>query len=61
MDRGGSRRVRFHMRNPVGGANVFRYQYTTGSGKSRRTWQYTCALIAVPFNAPHLTIGPEGF
>ena len=41
--------------------SVFRYRYTTGSGKNQHTYRFTCALIDVPFNAPHLTIGPEGF
>lgn len=61
MERGRARSVRFHMWDPDDGSTVFRYEYTTGSGKNRRQWRYTCALVAVPFNAPHLTIGPEGF
>jgi hypothetical protein len=61
MERGTSKAVWFHMWPPSGGDSVFRYQYTTGTGKNRSTSRYTCALVPVPFNAPHLTIGPEGF
>lgn len=41
--------------------SAFQYEYTTGSGKNRRTHRRTAALIRVSFLAPHLTIGPEGF
>jgi hypothetical protein len=61
FERGRSRRVSFHMWATGGQDSVFRYRYTTGSGKSRQTHRCTCALIDVPFNAPYLTIGPEGF
>jgi len=61
MQRGRSRKVSFHMWPTGSQDSVFHYRYTTGSGKSQRTFRFTCALIDVAFNAPHLTIGPEGF
>lgn len=61
FNKGRSRRTRYVMRRPQSDEAVFRYQYTTGSGKNSHTYHFTCALIAVPFRAPHLTIGPEGF
>jgi len=41
--------------------SVFDYEYTTGSGKNRKKHRRTVAMIALPFAAPHTTIGPEGF
>ena len=61
MQRGRSRKVSFHMWPTGSQHSVFQYRYTTGSGKNRCTYRFTCALIDVPFDAPHLTIGPEGF
>jgi hypothetical protein len=61
MDRGHSRRVTFRMWATGSPDEVFQYQYTTGSGKNRTTFRFSCALISLPFFAPHVTIGREGF
>lgn len=61
FERGRSRRVAFHMWATGSSDSVFQYRYTTGSGKNQHTYRFTCALIDVPFHAPHVTIGPEGF
>lgn len=61
FQRGRSKRVSFHMWTPSGNDSVFRYQYTTGSGKNSTTHRFTCTIVELPFNAPHLEIGPEGF
>jgi hypothetical protein len=59
--KGRSRHSRYVMRRRDFADSVFDYRYTTGSGKNRRTWRFTCAIVAVPFSAPRLEIGPEGF
>lgn len=59
--RGDSRKVSFQFWRPGRQDSVFAYQYSTGSGKNRTTYHHTCALIALPFAAPHTKIGPEGF
>lgn len=41
--------------------SVFDYTFTTGSGDSQSTHRRTCALIALPFDAPHTKIATEGF
>lgn len=61
MEKGRSRRVTYHMWATGSSDSVFHYRFTTGSGKNSTTWRYTCALVTLPFDAPHLTIGPEGF
>lgn len=58
---GSSRRLSYHFWRPEEQDSVFQYQYTTGSGDDRRTHDFTCALVALPFNAPHTKIGPESF
>ncbi|MEO8692128.1 MAG: hypothetical protein ABI658_01350 [Acidimicrobiales bacterium] len=40
---------------------AFDYQYTTGSGKNRRVYNYSCGLISTGAQWPQLTLGPEGF
>jgi hypothetical protein len=58
---GSSRRVSYHTWRPGSSDSMFQYRYTTGSGKNRHTHHRSCVLVEVPFTAPHLTIGPEGF
>ncbi len=59
--RGHSKKVSFQFWRPGQHDSVFAYQYTTGSGDDSTTYNLTCALIALPFAAPHTKIGPEGF
>jgi hypothetical protein len=40
---------------------AFDYQYTTGSGKNRRVYNFSCGLISTGAQWPQLTLGPEGF
>ncbi len=58
---GGSRKVSYHIWPPDSQDSAFQYRYTTGSGKDKQTHHRSCALVQVPFQAPHLKIGPEGF
>lgn len=57
---GSDKEVTFHMWRPGSEHSVFQYEYTTGSGDSRSTHRRTCALVALPFVAPHTRIGREG-
>lgn len=41
--------------------SVFDYTYRTGSGKNQTTHRRTCALVALPFDAPHTKIATENF
>lgn len=59
--RGHSKKVSFQFWRPGQQNSVFAYQYTTGSGDNSTTYNLTCALVALPFLAPHTKIGPEGF
>ena len=61
FERGHSRKVSFQFWRPGRHDSVFSYEYTTGSGKNSTTHRHTCALVALPFVAPHTKIGPEGF
>lgn len=61
FDVGDSRKVTFQSWRPGEHDSVFDYEYTTGSGKNRSVHRHTCALVALPFRAPHTKIGPEGF
>lgn len=39
---------------------LFDYQYTTGSGKNRATWRYTCSIADLPVTRwPRLRVTPE--
>ncbi len=58
---GSSKRLSFQFWRTGEQDSVFQYQYTTGSGKNKSTHLRTCALVALPFSAPHTKIGPEGF
>lgn len=61
FDVGSSRKVSYQIWKPGAHDSAFQYRYTTGSGKNRQTHRRSCVLLALPFTAPHLTIGPEGF
>ena len=61
FDQGSSKKVSFQFWRDGEQDSVFQYQYTTGSGDNRTTHYRTCALISLPFAAPHTKIGPEGF
>lgn len=62
FDKGSGRSRRLTMRHPDTGESVFRYQYKTSSGDNNtKTWRFTCVMVRLPFRAPHMTIGPEGF
>ena len=39
--------------------SVFQYEYTVKSNKDSTTYEFTAALIEVPFLAPHLIISTE--
>jgi hypothetical protein len=39
--------------------SVFQYQYTVKSGQSSTTYEFSAALVALPFVAPHLVISTE--
>lgn len=58
---GSRRKVTYHTWREGSSDSVFQFEYTTGSGDSRRVHEHTAVLVAVPFVAPRLEIGPEGF
>ncbi len=58
---GSSKQVSFQFWRDGEQDSVFQYRYTTGSGDNKSTHLRTCALVALPFGAPHTKIGPEGF
>jgi hypothetical protein len=64
FDRGHSRKVSNVMYDRTAGGldrRAFDYQYTTGSGKNRRVYAFSCGLISTGADWPRLTLGPEGF
>jgi hypothetical protein len=64
FDRGHSRKVSNVMygRTSEGrDLRAFDYEYTTGSGKNRRVYHFSCGLISTSAAWPQLTLGPEGF
>ena len=64
FERGHSRKVSNVMygRTPEGhDKRAFDYQYTTGSGKNRHVYTFSCGLISTGAAWPQLTLGPEGF
>jgi hypothetical protein len=61
FDLGKERRVSYQIWRHGSQDSAFQYRYVTGSGDDRRTHERSCALVELPFSAPHLTIGPEGF
>lgn len=58
---GTRRTVSYHIWPPGSQDSAFQYRYTTGSGKNRQIHRRSAVLVQVPFTAPHLKIGPEGF
>jgi hypothetical protein len=40
---------------------AFDYEYTTGSGKNRHVYNFSCGVISTGAAWPQLTLGPEGF
>lgn len=58
---GHSKNVSYQVWRPGSSDSAFQYRYVTGTGKDKRTYDRSCALIEIPFTAPHLRIGPEGF
>lgn len=66
FNRGHGRRVRNRMWDPKDPtASVFDYEYTVRSGagdnRSSRTYHHTCAVLAVPFSSPNLSLDKQGF
>jgi hypothetical protein len=59
FDRGSSRRVNCQMWRSGEVDSVIQYQFTEGSGKDSHTYEFSAALVDVPFLAPHLTISDE--
>ncbi|MEP1122466.1 MAG: hypothetical protein ABJH68_01080 [Ilumatobacter sp.] len=58
---GHSRKVTNQLWRPGSTDSVFDYTYTTGSGKNQTTHRRTCALVALPFDAPYTKIATENF
>ncbi len=61
FDAGGSKRVSAQMWRAGEPDSVFQYRYTVKSGENSTTYEFTAALIEVPFTAPHLTISTENW
>ncbi len=57
---GRSQQVRNQLWRAGESDSVFDYQYETG-GDNSTTRRFTCALVHVPFDAPHTKIGAENF
>lgn len=58
---GSSRTVSNQIWRPGTPDSVFDYTYTTESGDDKTIHRRTCALIALPFAAPHTKIATENF
>lgn len=61
FDTGSSKKVRAQMWRAGEQDSVFQYQYTVKSGDNSTTYEYTAALVEVPFTAPHLNISTENW
>lgn len=61
FDEGSSKRVSAHMWRAGEQDSVFQYEYTVKSGDTSHTYEFTAALIALPFRAPHLVISTESW
>jgi hypothetical protein len=59
--KGSSRKVRAQMWRVGENDSVFQYQYTVKSGENSTTYEFSAALVEVPFAAPHLTISTENW
>lgn len=62
FDVGGGKQVSAQMWRPGEQDSVFQYQYTVKSGNnSSSTYEFTAAMIKLPFRAPHMTISTESW
>ena len=61
FDTGNSKKVKAQMWRAGEQDSVFQYQYTVSSGENSTTYQFTAALIELPFMSPHLTISTENW
>jgi hypothetical protein len=62
FDEGKRKKLSARMWRRGDGDCAFHYQYTVHSGdSSSNTRRFTCALIEMPFSAPHLTISTENW
>jgi hypothetical protein len=61
FDTGSSKKVRAQMWRAGEQDSVFQYEYTVKSGDSSTTYEFTAALVEVPFAAPHLRISTENW
>jgi hypothetical protein len=61
FDTGSSKKVRAQMWRAGEQDSVFQYQYTVKSGENSNTYEFTAALVEVPFTAPHLKISTENW
>lgn len=61
FDTGSSKKVTAQMWRAGEQDSVFQYRYTVGSGENSTTYEFTAALIEVPFMSPHLTISTENW
>jgi hypothetical protein len=61
FDNGSSKQVKAQMWRAGEHDSVFQYQYTVKSGDNSTTYEFTAALVALPFRAPHLTISTENW
>ena len=59
FDIGGRKKVTAQMWRAGEQDSVFHYEYTVKSNKNSSTFEYTAALIELPFQAPHLIISTE--
>lgn len=60
FEHGRRRRATMRFSRPGGSTTVFSYRYRTGSTRNKRVHHHTCALVALPFAAPHTKIGLRG-
>ena len=61
FDTGNRKKVKAQMWRAGEQDSVFQYQYTVSSGENSTTYEFTAALIEVPFLSPHLTISTENW
>ncbi len=61
FDTGSSKKVRAQMWRAGEQDSVFQYEYTVKSGEHSRTYEFTAALVEIPFVAPHLVISTENW
>jgi len=61
FDTGSSKKVKAQMWRAGEQDSVFQYQYTVSSGENSTTYEFTAAMIELPFTSPHLTISTENW